>query len=170
MHKNVDSKSNVLTEVTRKTDFWRKLSLKPNDHSPVDTHPYTSRVLSKENIRPEVKQVPRPSSFLSQKGSETHRAQSSNSREDLVLDKQLETIEHKINEINTLKTQLHNSYREKKDELMLRERELIDNEQEFKRKFIAFEEERNKWCNYISAKLNDLKNKEAEVEVEKKGC
>ena len=171
MFKKLDSKSNVLTESTRKLDFWKNLSIKPNSHSPVDFHPNISQVHSKENIPPEVKKHSSPyNSYLPQRGSETHRAQSSNSREDLALDKHLETIEFKLSEINKLKTQLQNSYRDKKDELRLRERELISNEQEFKKKYIAFEEERSKWCNYISMKLKDVKNKEAEVDVEKRNC
>ena len=166
MLRSNDLKSNVLTETTTKAESWKKLNIKNSHTAHIDPHPNTTRVSSKENIRIDTKIPYRAiNPHFSSNGSETHRNQSSNYRDDPFIEKQLEKIEHKLSDINILKNQLNSSYRDKREELRRREKELILNELEFKKKYSAFEEERNKWCMHISLKINETKNKEVEMEL-----
>ena len=169
MLRNNDLKSNVLMEITQKTNSWKNLRINhpnPKIQSIFEINSSTSRNNSKENIRIDTKSVCRPfTSQFSNSGSQTHRNQSTNSRENLTIEKQLETIENNLSDINKLKNQLNHSYREKREELSRREKELLDNEQEFNKKYSAFEEERDKCCIHISLKLNEIKKKEVELEL-----
>lgn len=165
MLKKLDLNSNVPSEATKKPELWKNLSIHPNDSSFLNIHPYTSRVNSKENLLPHQKFQSKP--IFQAKGSETYRTHSSNYREEKIIDKQLETIESKLAEINILKIQLQTSYREKKEDLRRREKELIKNEQEFKKQYLAFEEERDKWCSHISFKLKEIQYKEKAMEFDR---
>ncbi|OMJ87294.1 hypothetical protein SteCoe_10978 [Stentor coeruleus] len=156
-------------EPTQKTESWKNLSIRPPEILKSEMLPLTSRLQSKENIRIEANYCRPASTTFKQSNNETYRNLSSNTRDDGLFDQKLELIESKLNEINALKTKLQSSYQLKKETLRRKEREFQKAEQDFKKKVFSFDEERNKWCTHISLKLKEIKNKENELENERKG-
>jgi hypothetical protein len=169
MIKTPDLKFNVPMESTKKIDFWKNLSIKPTEKKSFELQPSTSRIHSKENLRLDPKHLYRPvNSYFRQSGSETHRNALFEWKDETIIEKHSEAKETKLSGMSIFKDELSSSYREKKDDLRHRERDIIKDEQDLKKKCTAFEEERNKWCSHISLKLKEIKIKENLLEAEKK--